>query len=335
MTGEARVTLASVAAEAGVSLTTMSKVLNGRSDVSPATRARVEAHLRRTGYRRRGSGRRNPAVELVLSRLHGVMSLEVIDGVREAAAASGFALTLTVIGEQHAPDDRWLDPVIRRRPTGVIVAYSDLAAEVREKLWSRNIPLVVVEPLSAADPEAPAVGVAHWSAGVAATRHLIELGHHRIAAITGNGDDVGSHAQVDGYRSAMHMAGLRVPPEWTRFSEPGAEAGERAAIELLGLPDPPTAIIAGGELHAIGVLNAARALGVDVPADLSVVGYDDPPVATSSSPRLTAIHQPMRELGAAATRLVLQLGDDPAAEPTRVDLAATLVLRDSTAPPSA
>ena len=335
MTGEPRVTLASVAAEAGVSLTTMSKVLNGRSDVSPATRARVEAHLRRTGYRRRGSGRRNPAVELVLSGLHGVMSLEVIDGVREAAAASGFALTLTVIGEQHAPDDRWLDPVIRRRPTGVIVAYADLAAEVREKLWSRNIPLVVVEPLSAADPEAPAVGVAHWSAGVAATRHLIELGHRRIAAITGNGDDVGSHAQVDGYRSAMHMAGLRVPPEWTRFSEPGADAGERAAIELLRLPDPPTAIIAGGELHAIGVLNAARALGVDVPADLSVVGYDDPPVATSSSPRLTAIHQPMRELGAAATRLVLQLGEDPAAEPTRVDLAATLVLRDSTAPPSA
>ena len=177
--------------------------------------------------------------------------------------------------------------------------------------------------------------MAHWSAGVVATRHLIDLGHRRIAATTGNGDDVGSHARVDGYRSAMHMAGLRVPPEWTRSGEPGAEAGERATIELLSLPDPPTAIIAGGDLHAIGVLNAARTLGVDVPADLSVIGYDDQPISTSSSPRLTTIHQPLRELGAAATRLVLQLGEDPATEPPRVDLAATLVVRDSTAPPRA
>ncbi len=318
-----------------MSLTTMSKVLNGRSDVAPATRARVEEHLRRSGYRRRGSGRRNAAVELVLRRLHGVTSLEVIDGVREAAAASGYALTLTVIGDQHALDDRWLDPVIGRRPAGVIIASAGLTAEVREKLWSRNIPLVIVEPLSAADPQASTVGVAHWSAGVAATRHLLELGHRRIAAIASDDHDVGSHARVDGYRSAMHMAGLPVSPDWTRFGEPGAEAGERATVELLSLPDPPTAVIATGDLHAIGVLNAARMLGVDVPADLSVVGYDDQPISTSSSPRLTTIHQPMRELGATATRLVLHLGEDPATEPPRIELVGTLVLRDSTAPPKA
>ena len=188
--------------------------------------------------------------------------------------------------------------------------------------------------MSSTGPETPAVGVAHWSAGVAATRHLIELGHRRIAATAGNGGDARSHARLDGYRSAMHMAGLRVPPEWIRFDEPGAEAGERAGGALLSLPAPPTAIIAGGDLHAIGVLNAARALGVSVPAELSVVGYDDQPISTSSSPRMTTIHQPTRELGAAAARLVLQLGDDHAAEPTRIDLAATLVVRDSTAPPA-
>lgn len=334
MADEPRVTLASIAAEAGVSLTTMSKVLNGRRDVAPATRARAEEHLRRSGYRRRGSGRRAASVELVLRQLYGVTSLEVIDGVREAAAESGFALTLTVIDDPHDSTGAWLDAVIRRRPAGVILAYADIAAGMREKLRSRNIPVVVVEPADV-DPAVPAVGVAHWSAGVTATRHLIGLGHRRIAAIAGPGEVAGSRARLDGYRSAMHLAGLAVPAEFTRFAELAADAGERAAAELLSLPDPPTAIIAGGDLQAPGVLNAARMRGVRVPGDLSVVGYDDPRISTSSVPRLTAIHQPMREVGATATRLVLRLGSDPAEEATRVDLAASLVLRDSTAPPAA
>lgn len=334
MADEPRVTLASIAAEAGVSLTTMSKVLNGRRDVAPATRARAEEHLRRSGYRRRGSGRRATSVELVLRQLYGVTSLEVIDGVREAAAESGFALTLTVIDERDDTSGAWLDAVIRRRPAGVILAYADIAAGMREKLRSRNIPVVVVEPADA-DPTVPAVGVAHWSAGVTATRHLIELGHRRIASIAGPGEAAGSRARLDGYRSAMHLAGLPVPEGFTRFAELAADAGERAAAELLSLPDPPTAIIAGGDLQAPGVLNAARMRGLRVPGDLSVVGYDDHRISTSSVPRLTTIHQPMREVGATATRLVLRLGSDPAEEATRVDLAASLVLRDSTAPPAA
>jgi DNA-binding LacI/PurR family transcriptional regulator len=333
MADASRVTLASVAAEAGVSLTTMSKVLNGRTDVAPTTRARLEEHLRRSGYRRRGSGRRNPYVELVLRELRGPLSLEVIEGVRETAATSGLALTLTVVDGERALDDTWLDTVLRRRPAGVIVVSSDVVPGLREKLRLRDIPLVVVEPVDAAAPGVPVVGIAHWSAGVAATRHLIELGHRRIAAITGPGEVVGSHARLDGYRSAMQLAGLPVDPAWTRFGGLDAETGERAAIELLSLPHPPTAIIAAGELQAPGVLNAARMLGVRVPTDLSLVGYDDQPISTSSSPRLTTIHQPMREVGAEAARLVVKFGRDPEVALVRVDLATTLVLRDSTAGP--
>ncbi|MFC5858724.1 LacI family DNA-binding transcriptional regulator [Agromyces flavus] len=144
---------------------------------------------------------------------------------------------------------------------------------------------------------------------------------------------VGSHARLDGYRSAMHLAGLPVPEGWARFEELDAEAGERVALELLRSSHRPTAILAGGDLQALGVLNAARAAGLRIPEDLSLVGYDDQPVSTSSSPRLTTVHQPLRELGVAATRLALRLDDQRDVEPTRLDLAATLILRDSTAPP--
>lgn len=332
MADEARVTLASVAAKAGVSLTTISKVLNGRADVAPATRARVEELLRRSGYRRRGSGRRSNAVELVLPDLHGPLSLEVIDGVREAATASGYSLTLTVTGNALAHDDSWLEAVLQRRPAGVIV-YAGVAPDVRETLRTRDIPVVIVEPADAADPSVPTIGVAHWSAGVTATRHLVDLGHRRIAAITGPEAVVGSHARLDGYRSAMHLAGLPVPTGWARFAALDADAGERTALDLISLSHRPTAIIAGGDFQALGILNAARKLGLRVPDDLSLVGYDDQPISTSSSPRLTTMHQPLRELGIAAARLALRLDGDQRARAARVDLATTLVLRDSTAPP--
>lgn len=332
MAHDARVTLASVAAEAGVSLTTISKVLNGHPDVAAATRARVEELLRRSGYRRRGGGRRSRSVELVLPDLHGPLSLEVIDGVREAAAAAGHSLTLTVSGNGTAGDASWLDAVLEHRPAAVIV-YVGVAAEVREILRSRDIPVVLVEPADAADPSVPAIGVAHWSAAVTATRHLIDLGHRRIAAISGPDSVVGSHARLDGYRSAMHLAGLPVPDGWSRFEELDAQAGERVAFDLLRRSHPPTAILAGSDMQALGVLNAAHAAGLHIPDDLSLVGYDDQPVSISSSPRLTTVHQPLRELGIAAARLALRLQDQEGIEPTRLDLAATLVLRDSTAPP--
>ncbi|MGR0321092.1 LacI family DNA-binding transcriptional regulator [Agromyces sp. ZXT2-3] len=334
MADESRITLASLAARAGVSLTTISKVLNGHADVAPATRARVEDLLRRSGYRRRGSGRRSRAVELVLPDLHSPLSIEVIDGVREAAVSSGHSLTLTVSGNAYgsAGDEPWLDAVLERRPAAVIV-YSGVVAEVREAFRSRDIPVVVLEPADAADPSVPAIGVAHWSAAVTATRHLIDLGHRRIAAVSGPDGVVGSHARLDGFRSAMRLAGLAVPEGWARFEELDAPAGERVAHELLRSSHPPTAILAGGDLQALGILNAARAAGLRIPEDLSLVGYDDQPVSTSSSPRLTTVHQPLRELGLAATRLALRLDDQRALEPTRLDLAATLILRDSTAPP--
>uniref|UniRef100_S0DEL6 Putative transcriptional regulator n=1 Tax=termite gut metagenome TaxID=433724 RepID=S0DEL6_9ZZZZ len=328
-----RVTLKEVAAQTGVSMTTISKVLNGASDVSSTTRALVEEALRKSGYRRRKSKQRREYIEVVLQELDGDWALAIIEGVRESASEVGLTISLSVSGDRHTPGPEWLDAVVRRGPTGIILLFSDVPPDGRAKLKARGIPFVIIDPAGDPAPGIPSVGSANWSGGVAATRHLLELGHRRIAAITGPEQVMCSLARIDGYRAAMMSAGAPIEPEWIRFGDFQRDGGERHAAELLRLPDPPTAIFAGNDLQALGVLHAAAALGVAVPRDLSVVGFDDLAVAELASPRLTTIHQPLREMAEQATRLVLQLLDDPQPEVTRIELATSLVVRDSTAAP--
>jgi len=329
-----RVTLAEIAAEAGVSLATMSKVLNGRSDVSASTRARLEEHLARHGYTRRSSTRRNETIELVFHELEASWSMEVIQGVEEVAKAAGLSVVLTVSGDRHAPSPDWIDGVLRRRPLGVVLVFSDLARPHREKLRSRGVPFAIVDPAGDPTPDVPSVGSANWSGGLHATRHLIELGHTRIAAITGPEDMMCSLARIDGYRSAMNAASLPIDPDWIRFGDFHSTGGERHARELLARTDPPTAIFAGSDLQALGVIAAATDAGLTVPRDLSVVGYDDIALSRWLTPPLTTVHQPLRRMGEEAARIVLRLAEGETVDTLRMDLASHLVVRGSTAPPA-
>ncbi|WP_173921492.1 LacI family DNA-binding transcriptional regulator [Agromyces sp. Marseille-P2726] len=335
-----RVTLAQIADEAGVSLSTISKVLNGRSDVAAATRARIEEVLSERGYRRRGAGRsesRAELIELVFHELDPIWSMELIDGVGAVAKEHGLSVVLTVSGSRHSPDPDWIDGVMRRRPVGVVLVFSDLVPEYRERLHARAIPFVIVDPAGDPSPDAPSVGSANWSGGLAATRHLIELGHRRIAAITGPADMMCSLARVDGYRSAMGSEGLPIDESWIRFGDFHVSGGRNRARELLDAAERPTAIFAGSDMQALGVLEAARERGIRVPEDLSVVGYDDIPLAAWLTPKLTTVHQPLRRMGEEAARLAIRLADEPVepgAPTPRMDLATSLVVRESTAPPA-
>ena len=142
-----------------------------------------------------------------------------------------------------------------------------------------------------------------------------------------------SHARIDGFRSAMVAAGLTIRPEWIRFGDFHTAGGQQHGHELLAGPDRPTAIFAGSDLQALGVMEAVRALGMHVPDDLSVVGYDDIPLAQWVSPRLTTIRQPLMRMAEEATRLVLRMHEAPLESVPRMDLATSLVVRESTAPP--
>lgn len=330
-----RVTLAEIAAEAGVALSTVSKVLNGRTDVAPATRARLEEHLLRHGYQRRATARRSDFMELVFPELESAWSIEVIEGVQSVATVAGLSLVLTVSGNRHQPAADWVDGALRRRPLGVVMVFSDVSAQGREKLRSRGIPLAIVDPAGDPPEGVPSIGSANWTGGLMATRHLIDLGHRRIAAITGPDDMMCSLARIDGYRSAMNAAGLPIDPAWVRYGDFHTSGGETHTAELLALPDPPTAIFAGSDLQALGAIAAAARAGLSVPHDLSIVGYDDIPIVQHTTPQVTTVHQPLRRMGEEATRLVLRMADGEHPETLHVDLATHLVVRASTAPPRA
>ncbi|MBO1329947.1 LacI family DNA-binding transcriptional regulator [Streptomyces sp. VRA16 Mangrove soil] len=329
-----RITLAQVAQQAGVSLSTVSKVLNGRQDVAAPTRVKVERLLEEHAYRRTTRvAHEAPLIELVFHELESVWALELIRGVEKVAKANGASVVLTESGTRQAPGPEWIEGVLQRRPLGVVLVFSTLPAEVKRQLRSRSIPFVVIDPAGDPDPDVPSVGSANWNGGLAATRHLVQLGHRRIGVITGPADVLCSLARLDGYRSALSMAGLEADPELVRYGDFHVEGGRERATELLELADPPTAIFAGSDLQALGVLDAARLRNLRVPDDLSVVGYDDVPLAQWSSPALTTVHQPLREMAEGAAQMLLRLRAREAVA-TRLELATSLVVRQSTAPPA-
>lgn len=333
---EVRVTIADVAAAAGVSVPTVSKVLNDRSDVSADTRDRVQDALSSAGYRRRTrTGRSRAAlVELVLTELDSPYFLDVLRGAEQAAARAGAGLVVTVTHGSAAVERRWLAAVADRRAAGMVLAVSAHGAAVVERAAALHIPLVLLDPVGGADPGLPTVGATNWSGGLAATEHLVALGHRRVAVITGTPTMACSQERLDGYRAALRRAGLPDDESLVRFGDFQPGGGQRAAAQLLDLPDPPTAVFAGSDMQASGVYQEARARGLRVPDDLSVVGFDDLSICRYLSPPLTTVRQPLAEMAAEAVRLALephQPGDG--SRPVRVELATSLTVRESTAPP--
>lgn len=329
-----RPTLAEIARQASVSMSTVSKVLNGRTGVSDTVRERIEELLHSAGYSRRGTAHsQGKLLELVFENIDSEWSLEIIRGVDRVARENGLSVVLTESGDFHSPSSNWIDGILRRQPVGVILLFSKLSVDHKRQLRTRNIPFVVLDPAGDPDPDVSCVGSGNWSGGLAATRHLIELGHRKIALINGPQDMLCSRARLSGYRSALDEAGIAFDPSLIEVGAFHYEDGVAAGTRLLTASDRPTAIFAGNDLQAFGVYEAARLLGLGVPADVSVVGYDDIPSAAWVGPKLTTIRQPLIEMAEQATRLVLALRDDQQSQPVRIDLATSLVTRGSTAPP--
>ncbi|HET9171668.1 MAG TPA: LacI family DNA-binding transcriptional regulator [Actinospica sp.] len=327
-------TLADIARACGVSAPTVSKVLNGRADVAPATRARIERFLLQSGYRRRGI-RPAPLLDLVFHELESAWAMEVIRGAEQVAHEQGLSLVLSQSAGRITPGQSWLDGVIARRPTGVLLVLSKLSPAQREKLAGRDIPFAVVDPVGDLEPDVPTVGATNWQGGLAATRHLLELGHRRIGVVAGPDRLLCSRARVDGYRAALETSDLSFDPALVRAGDFHHEAGNECGRQLLRLENRPTAIFAGNDLQAMGVYEAAREAGLRIPEDLSVVGFDDLPATRWVGPPMTTVRQPLSEMAATAARIVIELAakGPRASAATRVELATELIVRSSTAPP--
>jgi LacI family transcriptional regulator len=325
-------TLARIAAEAGVSLPTVSKVVNGRSDVAPGTRQRVQELLDRYDYLpvRQRSRRHDRAVaDLVFTHLDSPWAVEIIRGVTESG------LDVVVSTMTGPGGTRWSDRVADAGRSGAILVTSHLTPHDRAVLTRARLPLVQIDPVDLPAPDLPSVGATNWAGGLAATRHLISLGHRRIGMIGGPEDFLCSRARIDGYRAALDGAGIDDEPALVRNGDFHHRGGYEQALVLLRLPDRPTAIFAGSDEQAMGVIEAARTLSLSVPGDLSVVGFDDLPAARWASPPLTTVRQPLADMGREAGRMLARLIREEPLDNHRLELATSLVVRASTAEPVA
>jgi LacI family xylobiose transport system transcriptional regulator len=332
--GRGVLTVAAIAQLAGVSAPTVSKVLNGRADVAQQTRSRVEAALRDHGYRRPEYVTRAATLEVVFYGMQSNMAIAIMHGVERVASEQKMTVSFTNVAHQVSAGRSWAHDLLARRPTGVIAVHLGYPAEHHGLLTASAIPVVALDPTGEPDHPIPSVGATNWSGGIAATRHLLDLGHRRIGVITGPTDRLSARARLEGARAAMDAEGVPLRDELVRQGGRFAfEDGLDLGLELLQLPDPPTAILCGNDLQALGVYEAARRAHVRIPDELSVVGFDGVSFTQWCGPPMTTVRQPLAEMGATAAQMVLSLAAGRALAHTRVELATTLVVRESTAPP--
>ncbi|MFL6077105.1 MAG: LacI family DNA-binding transcriptional regulator [Mycobacteriales bacterium] len=328
-----RATLASVARSAGVSIATVSKVLNGRSDVSPRTRVRVQELLDQHDYvapvLRRTETPQRPTIELQFEGEFRSYAAEALEGILEAAAELGVSVVISK--PDHGP--HWARDLVLAGRRALIAVTTVYTAAHLDALDRAGLPLVVLDPLHLPHTGVTSVGATNFAGGLAATQHLLSLGHQRIAYLGGPAMAACNQARMHGYRAAMEAESMPIPASYVRHGEFTYQSGLQGAAALLDLAEPPTAIFAGNDEIALGVIETARTRGRPIPEDLSIVGFDDTLLARMASPSLTAVRQPLREMGAVALRTALRLANGEKIESHHVELATQLVVRDSTAPP--
>lgn len=329
---EPKVRLADIAKHTGYSLATVSKALNGRSDISDEARTAIDQALKASGYQRRGQKAAGQKyIEVVFQDLDTIWALEVLRGVlRETRHSPDISVITTESGTRQHPDDDWITGMLRRRPFGVIFIFANLTEKEKTKLQANGIPYVIFDPSGEPSNDDFSVQADNWAGGVLATRHLLTLGHTRIGIITGPEEMMCSRARLDGYTSALAEQGITLDPELVTEGDFTTEGGYAQAMALLENPNRPTAIFAGSDLQAMGVYEAARQNRLRIPEDLSVVGFDDVQTSAFLGPALTTVRQPLHDMAAVSTRMLI---DTAEGRPTQhhVILPTTLVVRGSTA----
>lgn len=326
-------TLTQIARAAGVPVPVVSKVLNGRSDVSPSVRDSVAAHLREAGYTPAApvnASASSALLDLVASAVEGTWENTMLSGIQRAASDNGLDVVV-VLAEEGAPEDRdWVRRLIDRGSRGAVLALvAPTNAEYR-RLTAAGIQIVALDPHKPISGAIPTVGASHWTGGRQAADHLIALGHERFAVVAGTPRHQYSQARVDGFRSSLATHGLHGDALAVGYGDWRRSAAAAAARTLLDQPERPTAIFACSDRMALGVFDAAAERGLRVPQDLSVVGYDDLPEARWLSPGLTTVRQPVREMAELAGRTLLRLIAGEELQVPRIELQTRLIERGST-----
>jgi LacI family transcriptional regulator len=324
-----------IAARAGVSVATVSRVLNGRPDVSKETRELV---LRAIGD---SASRRTRTLARSRTRLVGVTVpvphyeyyALIVSGIAEALYERGLRLVLCPTRYEHLRERTLVELLVHDATDGGVLISPAESPDELLALRQQGYPFVVVDPAEALSPEIPTVSTANVTGAKDAVDHLLALGHRRIGAITGPRALASMEDRFVGYCAALASAGIVPEPELVQSGNLDVPSGKASALAVLALPERPTAIFAFNDNMAIGALQAARELGLEVPRDLSVVGFDALEGSRLVTPRLTTVRQPLEEMGRLSVRLLEGALDGERMEATRLEVATALVEGESSAPP--
>jgi LacI family transcriptional regulator len=330
-----------VAGEAGVSIATVSRVLNGTGPVAEETRGRILEAIERLRYVPHGAARslitrQTETAGVLLPDLHGEFFSEVIRGIDLAARRNGFHVLVSGFHSDRAEIEAVLR-AMRGRVDGLIVLSPDVDAQSLQRNLPETLPVVLLNtPLRAPLPASvdgasfDAINIDNHGGAFAMVRHLVVLGHQRTAFIQGPAENVDARERLRGYRDALAALGAATSPALEIEGDFSEESGYRAGRRILELRPRPTAVFAANDSMAIGCLFALREAGVRVPGDVALAGFDDIPIARYLTPSLSSVHVPIAELGTRAMeRLLLAVAGKNEHERRQETVATTLVVRGS------
>jgi len=324
------VTIQDVAKTAGVSVSTVSRVLNGRVDVASETQVRIQSVIDELGFTTNLAARSMRSIKknllgLVVPDIGFPYSIEVMKGVNRAIVETTFDLLLYTTGDIHksgtiSHEQHYVSLLNNSITDGVIIVAS-AAAE-----FSTNAPIIAVDP-HVVNPNYPSVQGTNYQAALEVMEYLMDLGHRRIGFICGRPEIGSAERRLQGYKDALTQSRLGIDPALIRPGDFTTESGRSASLELLRLEEPPTAIFAANDQSAIGVFQAAAELGLRIPEELSVVGFDN--ITEAQYLGLTTVDQFLSEMGYIATQMLIKLVNKERLEADVYKMPTKLVIRNS------
>jgi LacI family transcriptional regulator len=330
MMARRRVTIGDVAARAGVSIATVSKVINGRYGVAAATLARVQAVIDELGYEssivaQSLRSHRTNVIGVLVADIEP-FSAELLKGAAQAIRGTGYELVVYSGGGLDRARAGWERRYLSR--VGGTLTDGTILVTPTVVDVEHDAPVVAVDPHTGSS-SLPTVASDNLKGAMIATEHLIGLGHRRIGFLAGRRDLESARLREQGFRQALAAAHITLDPELVRVGEYTLESAEEPARQMLQLARRPTAIFAANDLSAIRTMEVAGSLGLSVPDDLSVIGFDNVPESALTRPGLTTIEQPIQKMGFEAVRMLISLIDKTPSDPLQLTLPTTLVVRQS------
>lgn len=330
-------TIKDVARAAGVSHATVSRVINNSANVSAEKRQRILDAMDALDYvpnlqARSLAGGRTQVIGLLVPHIGSGYIGSIFDGIDAEISARDFDIMLHTTHHRKVRETIYVQSLTHGMAEGLLLLLPVDPSAYLEGLRKENFPYVVIDH-QGFDTFSPTVASTNRQGAYEATSYLVSLGHRRIGFVTGSNNTSSAQERFDGYKDSLDHHQLPYDANLVAFGNFLQQSGYRAALKLLDLAEPPTAIFAANDFSAMGVIDAARERGLRIPQDISIMGFDDIPQAAWMNPALTTVSQPLFEMGRRAAKMLLEYIEDPTAPTQRLQLLTELRIRDTCAPP--